>query len=66
MRNGREAVRLAEQAWQISGEHDASILRTLVAAYAENGQCEQAITTPEAGRKIAGAEGNATLRDSDD
>ena len=63
VRNGQEAVRLAERARQLAGEHDASTLRTLAAAYAENGQFDRAIAMAENARKIAEAQGNAALSD---
>ena len=38
MRNGAKAIKLAQQANQISGGSNPSVLRTLAAAYAETGQ----------------------------
>jgi len=42
IRNGAEAVKLAERAKEVSGGKDAGILDTLSAAYAENGKFDQA------------------------
>lgn len=63
LRDGREAVRLAARARQLSHGKDASILRTLAAAYAESGQFDQAVTTAEQAREIAAVQGNPTLAD---
>jgi Flp pilus assembly protein TadD len=45
LRDGAEAVRLAEQSCQATGFDDVTTLATLAAAYAEAGQFEQAIAT---------------------
>jgi tetratricopeptide (TPR) repeat protein len=45
VRNGREAVELAERAVQVSGGRDPAILDTLGAAYAEAGRFSEAIQT---------------------
>jgi tetratricopeptide (TPR) repeat protein len=47
VRNGEEAVRLAQQANALSGGHHPVILDTLAAAYAEAGEFEQACATAE-------------------
>jgi len=43
LRNGRRAVEIAKQADQLSGGTNMVVLRTLAAAYAENGQFTKAI-----------------------
>ena len=45
LRNGAEAVALAERAAQLSGGRDPAILDTLAAAYAEAGRFPEAVET---------------------
>ncbi|HWY74745.1 MAG TPA: tetratricopeptide repeat protein [Verrucomicrobiae bacterium] len=52
LRNGPEAVRLAERARQLGGAPDASRLQTLAAAYAEAGRFSEAITTADEALKL--------------
>jgi len=47
VRNGTEAVRLAEKACQITSRLDPSLLDTLAAAYAEAGEFDEALKTQE-------------------
>ena len=47
VRNGREAVGLAEQAVSIAGDGNPQLLDTLAAAYAEAGRFPEAIATAE-------------------
>ena len=61
VRNGAEAVTLAEQACQASGSKDPALLNTLAAAYAETGAFDKAISTGEVALKLARAVGNAEL-----
>jgi len=56
VRNGAEAVRFAERACALIGEHEAMFLGTLAAAYAEAGRFEEAART--ATRAIATAQQN--------
>jgi len=54
--DGSEAVRLAEQAVQLSGkEADASLLDTLAAALAEAGRFDEAVRTADRARQLASA-----------
>jgi tetratricopeptide (TPR) repeat protein len=53
LRNGPEAVRLAERVRQLGGGPDASRLQTLAAAYAEAGRFSEAIATADEALKIA-------------
>ena len=47
LRNGAEAVRLAEQSCRITKRQDTAMLDTLAAAYAEAGKFDEAIKTTE-------------------
>ncbi len=51
IRNGAEAVKLAEQAVRLSNEQDPAALDALAAAYAETGRFSEAVQT--AGRALA-------------
>lgn len=53
VRNGAEALGLAERARQLAGEPSAQLLDTLAAAYAETGQFPAAIRTAELALKLA-------------
>jgi tetratricopeptide (TPR) repeat protein len=57
LRNGAEAVQLAERADQLSGGQDVSVLDTLSAAYAEGGHMEKAIETEERALSLAESAG---------
>lgn len=48
LRNGDEAVRLAEQACELTGRQQPVPLSTLAAAYAETGRFDEAIATAQA------------------
>lgn len=62
VRNGAEAVTLAEQAAQARANRpSADVLRTLAAAYAEAGRFEEATQTAERALEIARQAGNAAL-----
>ena len=52
LRNGAEALQLAERASRLTGENNPVILRTLAAAYAENGQFSQALATARQGLQL--------------
>jgi len=53
VRNGPEAVDLAEKAVKSPGGHNARFLDTLAAAYAEVGRFEEAIATAQEARNLA-------------
>jgi tetratricopeptide (TPR) repeat protein len=61
LRNGSQALQLATQANQFSGGRDPVILRTLAAAYAENGQFSQALQTAKSASELAAIQGNRAL-----
>jgi tetratricopeptide (TPR) repeat protein len=60
LRNGAEAVRLAQRACELTGNREPMLLGTLAAAYAEAGRFAEAVTTAEQARTLATAAG---LRD---
>jgi tetratricopeptide (TPR) repeat protein len=66
LRNGSEAVRLAERADSVSSRSDKhpTILRILAAAYAEAGQFAEAKETAQHALEAANIEGNTTLADA--
>lgn len=57
LRNGAEAVQLAERACQLTEYKQAVIVGTLAAAYAEAGRFPEAITAAEKARTIAETDG---------
>lgn len=57
VRNGAEAVRLAERACQLDGGKDSGLLATLAAAYAEAGRFDDAVATAEKAKSLAVAAG---------
>jgi tetratricopeptide (TPR) repeat protein len=57
IRDGPEALRLAQRAARLSGESDPLVLDTLSAAYAENGQFALAIRTAEEALDLASQQG---------
>lgn len=61
IRNGDKALRLADRANQLSGSKDPAVLRTLAAAYAENGRFTEATTTAESGLQLANTLANSAL-----
>jgi len=61
IRNGDKALRLADRANQLSRSKDPAVLRTLAAAYAENGRFTEATATAESGLQIANTQGNSGL-----
>ena len=61
IRNGDKAVRLADRANQLSGSKDPAVLRTLAAAYAENGRFTEATATAESGLQLANTQDNSAL-----
>jgi tetratricopeptide (TPR) repeat protein len=61
LRNGAEAVRLAERACSLTSGKEAKFLGTLDAAYAEAGRFTEALTTAEQARKLALDSGDQSL-----
>jgi tetratricopeptide (TPR) repeat protein len=66
LRNGPEAVRLAERADSASSRSDsrATVLRILAAAYAESGRFPEAKETAQQALNAANAQGNTALADA--
>ena len=62
-RNGAEAVRLAQQAAQLTQEKDAAVLDILAAAYAEAGDFAHAVATSERALALATATNQSSLRE---
>ena len=60
-RNGAEAVRLAEQACQLTGNREAAYVGTLGAAYAEDGRFDDAVATAQQAEALATAAGREDL-----
>lgn len=58
LRNGVEALRLAEEICQAAGAPDAGALDVLAAAQAENGQFTEAVATARRAREQAAASGD--------
>jgi tetratricopeptide (TPR) repeat protein len=61
LRNGAEAVALAERAAELTGGRQPQILDTLAAAYAEAGRFAEALETARRALALAEASGNAAL-----
>jgi Tfp pilus assembly protein PilF len=61
IRNGRQALALAERANRLSGNKNPAVLRTLAAACAENGRFTEARVIAERGLQLANAQGNSAL-----
>ncbi len=61
LRDGKEAVKLAQQAVQLSGGKAPEILDTLAAAYAEAGQFPKAIETARQALNLSTAQNNKPL-----
>ena len=57
LRNGAEAVRLAERACELTQRREPILLGTLAAAYAEAGRFDDAVQTAEKARDLATAAG---------
>jgi len=58
------AVKLAEQANQLSGGENPAVLHILAAAYAQNGEFSDAIDTADRALQLAVAQENSVLADS--
>ena len=63
LRDGREALELAQRALQSGGENPVA-LRTLAAAQAENGQFAEAIATCRRGEELAQKNGDRAMAES--
>jgi len=61
IRNGSQALTLAQRANELSGDSNPAILRTLAAAYAENRRFTEARVTAERGLQLANAQENPAL-----
>ena len=61
VRNGAQAVVLAQQADQLSGSGNAWILGTLAAAYAENGRFPEALSTAQRALEVATVQSKTNL-----
>lgn len=61
LRNGRKAVELAKQADRLIGGANTVVLRTLAAAYAENGEFANAIGTARSAMELARMHGENSL-----
>jgi protein O-mannosyl-transferase len=64
IRNGVEAVELAQRAVQLSGGREPAVLGTLAAAQAETGRFSEAIETAQQALALASSQNNSTLADS--
>ena len=63
VRDGSEAVRLAERVCELTGRKNPTLLDTLAAAYAEAGRFDEAVRTAEEARSLALAGGTKPLAD---
>ena len=61
LRNGPRAVTLAQRACRLTGQNRPDMLDTLAAAYAENGQYDQAVHTARRAIELARQTGNEKL-----
>jgi tetratricopeptide (TPR) repeat protein len=61
IRDGAQAVRLAERACELTQRHEPVVLGTLAAAYAEAGRFPEAVTTAEKARDLAAAAGQKAV-----
>jgi tetratricopeptide (TPR) repeat protein len=61
LRNGAEALTLAQHAVQLSGSRQPEFLATLAASYAETGQFAQALEAEQHAADLAAQQGNAAL-----
>jgi tetratricopeptide (TPR) repeat protein len=64
LRNGNEAVKLAQQANRLAGGEDPIILGTLAAAYAEAGRFPEAVEAAQRALQLAGTQSNTVLADA--
>jgi Tfp pilus assembly protein PilF len=61
IRHGSEAVNFASRACKVTRDRDPLMLGTLAAAYAENGEFNQAIATAQQAHDLAAAQGKADI-----
>jgi tetratricopeptide (TPR) repeat protein len=61
LRNGQQAIKLAQQANQVAGGHDPIVLRTLAAAYAETGRFGDAQRSAQKAMDLARATGQTDM-----
>jgi len=61
LRNGARAIELAQKADQLAGGQNPIFIRTLAAAYAENGRFNDAIETAQRALQLATAQGDFAL-----
>jgi len=66
LRNGAEAVRLAEHACELTHYGDPMFLATLAAAYAEAGRFDDAVATAQKARTVALAKGEKEIAAQDE
>ena len=64
IRNGAEAVELAQRAVQLSDNREPAILNTLAAAYAEAGRFSEALETARKAANLAARQNNRPLAES--
>jgi tetratricopeptide (TPR) repeat protein len=63
LRNGKEAVELAEKVASLMKDDQPTVLDTLAAAYAESGRFKEAVATARKAQHVAEKTGNRTLID---
>jgi Flp pilus assembly protein TadD len=63
LRNGDKAIELAQRAKQLTGGGDPDVLRTLAAAFAENGRYAEALATARVALELAIDQNNTSLAD---
>jgi len=64
LRNGNQAVSLAQRANQLTGNENPIVRDTLAAAYAEDGQFSNAVETAQSALQLAQAQSNPGLADA--
>ena len=64
LRNGKQAVELAQRANQLTGDGNPVVLGTLAAAYAEAGRFPEAVATAQRALQLAETQSNTALADA--
>ncbi len=64
LRNGKQAVELAQRANQLTGDGNPVLLGTLAAAYAEAGHFPEAVATAQRALQLAQKQSNTALTDA--
>jgi tetratricopeptide (TPR) repeat protein len=64
LRNGNQAVALAQRANQLTGDGNPAFLGTLAAAYAEVGRFQEAVATAQRALQLAGSQANPAVADA--